>query len=53
LATPLKAHGDGQPDPLAHRGSQAHGDLNGRSRNALHPAHVEERLVDRQPLDDG
>ena len=44
---------DGQADPLAHRSAQAHRDLDRRPGDALHPAHIEERLVDRQPLDDG
>lgn len=43
--------GDGQPDPLADLAPQACGDLDGRPRVALQPADVEERLVDRDPLD--
>ena len=50
---PRDADGDGQPDALAHGGAQPHRDLRGRARDPLHPAHVEEGLVDRQPLDDG
>ena len=50
---PRDADGDGQPDALAHCGAQPHRDLRGRARDPLHPAHVEEGLVDRQPLDDG
>ena len=41
----------GRPDPLAHLAPQALGDRHGRPGDPLHPAHVEERLVDREPLD--
>ena len=43
---------DRQADLLSHLLPQAHGDLGRRSHAPLHPADVEERLVDREPLDD-
>ena len=43
--------GDRQADPLADLTPQAHRDLRGRPRDPLHPADVEEGLVDREPLD--
>ena len=46
------ADADRQPDPLADRAPQAHRNLDGRAGDRLHPASVEERLVDRQPLDE-
>ena len=62
LATPLAtlarnfvraiADGDRQTDPLAHVAPQPRRDLDGRARDPLHPANVEERLVDREPLDE-
>ena len=45
------AHGEGQPDPLARPLPQADGDLPRCAGDPLHAADVEERLVDRQPLD--
>ena len=44
---------DRQAHPLAHVPPQARGDLGRRADAPLHPADVEERLVDRDPLDDG
>ena len=44
--------GDGDPDPLADVSAQALGDLAGRARDPAHPADVEERLVDREALDE-
>ena len=44
--------GDRQSHPLAHLAPQLHGDLGGRSREPLEPADVQERLVDRQSLDE-
>ncbi len=43
---------DREPDPLAHVASQARGDLGRRAGDAAHPAHVQEGLVDREPLDE-
>ena len=43
--------GDGQADPLADLAPQPHGDVGRRARDPSQPADVEERLVDRQPLD--
>ena len=43
---------DRQADPLAHVATQPRRDLRGRSRQPLHPANVEERLVDRERLDE-
>ena len=59
LATPLATlarrcghpDGDGQPHPLADLAPQPHGDLGGRARDAPEPADVQERLVDRESLD--
>ena len=48
---PGHADRDRQADALAHVAAQSHGDLDGGPRDPLQPAHVEERLVDRQPLD--
>ena len=48
---PRDADRDRQPDLLEHAAPQPRGDLRGRARDPLHPAHVEERLVDREPLD--
>ena len=45
------AHRDRQADPLADLTPQAHRDLRRRPRDPLHPADVEEGLVDREPLD--
>ena len=42
---------DRQADLLEHLAPQPHGDLGRRARDSLHPAHVEEGLVDRQPFD--
>ena len=39
-------------DTLAHLAPQPHGDARRTADTALHAAHVEERLVDRQPLDE-
>ena len=50
---PRHADGDRQSHALAHRGAQAHRDLLRCARDPLHPAHVEEGFVDRQPFDDG
>ena len=41
----------GSPTCSRTRAAQPRGDLRGRSRDPLEPADVEERLVDRQPLD--
>ena len=48
---PRHPDGDGQADPLADGPPQPGRDLDGRARDPAHPAHVEKRLVDRQPLD--
>ena len=44
--------GDGDADLLAHPAAEPYGDLARRAREALHAAHVEEGLVDRDPLDE-
>ena len=49
---PGDADRDREPDALAHLGAQTGGDLGRRAREPPDPAHVEERLVDRQPLDE-
>ncbi len=41
----------GSPTSLAHPLAQPRGDLHRRAGDPPHPAHVEERLVDRHPLD--
>ena len=46
------ADADRQPDPLADLPPQPDRDLDGRACDPLHPADVEERLVDRQPFDE-
>jgi len=43
---------DRQTDPLADLSPQPCGDLRRRARDPLEPAHVEERLIDREPLDE-
>jgi hypothetical protein len=43
---------DRQADFPAYLAAQLHGDLPRRTRDVFEPAHVEKRLVDRQPLDD-
>ena len=43
---------DGDPDALAHRAAAGGGRSRAASDAALHPAHVEEGLVDREPLDE-
>ena len=48
---PGHADRDRQADVLAHLAPQPRGDARRRARDALEPAHVEERLVDRQRLD--
>ncbi len=48
---PRDADRDGQPDLFPHLAPEAHGDLGGSAGEASHPANVEERLVDGQPLD--
>jgi hypothetical protein len=50
---PGDADRDGQTDPLEHVDAQPRRDRGGRAVHRLHPADVEERLVDRQPLDQG
>ena len=47
------ADGHRQADVLAHGDAQPRGDLGRGAGDPLHPADVEERLVDRQPFDDG
>ena len=49
---PGDADGDRQADTLAYVVPQPCRDLGGRARDPLHPAHVEKRLVDREPLDE-
>jgi hypothetical protein len=49
---PGDADRDREADPLADVAPQPRGDLDRLARDPLHPAHVEERLVDRQPLDE-
>ena len=46
------ANGDREADPLAHLAPQARSDLFRRACEPLHSAHVEEGLVDREPLDE-
>ena len=43
----------GRPTSSPHPLAQPRGDLHRRARDPPHPAHVEERLVDRHPLDHG
>ena len=43
---------DRQADALEHVAAEPRGDLGRRPGDPLHPAHVEERLVDREPLDE-
>ena len=49
---PGDADRDRQADALAHRTSQALCDLDRLPGDPAHAAHIEERLVDRQPLDE-
>ncbi len=49
---PRDADGDRQADLLEHLAAQPHGDLGRRARDPAQPADVEERLVDREPLDE-
>jgi hypothetical protein len=49
---PRHADRDRQSDLLEHPTPQAHGDLPRRARDPPQPAHVQERLVDRQALDE-
>ena len=49
---PGDADGDGKPDPLADVPAQPHRDLRGGARQPLEAADVEERLVDREALDE-
>ena len=49
---PGHADGDRQADPLEDLATQAHRDLRGRARDPPQPADIEERLVDREPLDE-
>ena len=49
---PRHADRDRQADPLADVAPQAHGDRGGTTREPSHPAHVEERLVDRHAFDE-
>ena len=49
---PRDPHRDRQPDALAHVASQTRCDLARRAGDPLEPAHVEECLVDRHPLDE-
>ncbi len=46
------ADGDAQPDPFEHVAAQPRRDLDRRARDAGQAADVEERLVDREPLDE-
>ena len=46
------ADADRQAHPFAHRAAQTDGDLRRRARRAPQPAHVEERLVDRDAFDE-
>ena len=48
---PGDADGDRQADPLENVSAQPHRDLGRRPGEPAHPAHVEERLVDREALD--
>ena len=50
---PGHAHGYGQPNALGDLPAQPHCDLASRARDPPQPADVEERLVDRQALDQG
>ena len=50
---PRDAHGDREANPLAYLRPQARSDLHGSTHAPLHPAHVEECLIDRDPFDDG
>ena len=49
---PGDADRDRQADPVEHVAPEALGDLDRRPEAPLHPAHVEERLVDREALDE-
>ncbi len=49
---PSDPHRDGQADAFEDRLPKPHGDLRRRARDQPQSAHVEERLVDRQPLDE-
>ena len=49
---PRDADGDRQTDSLANVAPQPRRDLDGCAGDPLHAAHVEERLVDREPLDE-
>ena len=49
---PGDADRDRQPDPLEHVAPQPFRDLDRRPEGALHAAHVEEGLVDRETLDE-
>ena len=44
-------HGDREPYLVAHLAAKSHGDLGRGSRDPLEPPDVEERLVDRESLD--
>ena len=46
------ADGDRQADPIAHLGPQPAGDVDRLAGDPPQAADVEERLVDREPLDD-
>ena len=48
---PRHADRDRQADALEDLAAQAHGDVHRRPGDPAHPADVEERLVDREPLD--
>jgi hypothetical protein len=49
---PRDADGDREAHTLANLSPEPACDLNRRAREASHAAHVEERLVDREPLDE-
>ena len=49
---PRDADRQREPDLLEHPAPQAGGDLHRRAGDPFHSSHVEERLVDRQPLDE-
>ena len=49
---PRDAHGQREPDLLEHPAPQASGDLHRCAGDPFHSSHVEERFVDRQPLDE-
>ena len=49
---PRHSDRDRQPDPLQHVAPQPHRDLDRRARQPAQSADVEERLVDREPLDE-